>query len=161
MREVPEKPREAVVSRATRAISEQGDLQQTLAVVEAATELHRIAGAVDAALQADCDLDIRCYTVLRLIKAGKRYPSQIAEAMHLPRSSITRALHLLTGQGRIVRALDVEDTRRTRLALTAGGEAAYRRANQSLSEWMAPRLARIAGADLGGFLRAVDTITAD
>lgn len=125
----------------------------------AAADIYRSGAMVDAVLEARHGLETRLYTVLRLIDDGLLYPSQIADAMHMPRSVITRALHALADKRCIIRALDSDDTRRTRLALTDHGKAVLDAATRSFGEWLMPRFGSIATSDLDGFFRVVAAMT--
>ncbi|MDL2343387.1 MarR family transcriptional regulator [Deinococcus sp. MIMF12] len=105
------------------------------------------------------DLDTRRFFVLRGIQQGAGYPKVLAERLELPPALLSRYLDGLARQGLIARALDPDDSRRTRLSLTPQGEAALAATVQTVHELVGTRLSRLAPDTMATVLGALAVLT--
>jgi DNA-binding MarR family transcriptional regulator len=86
---------------------------------------------------AAADLDLADFVALRAIEQGVDRPGGLSRDLGLNPAVISRALTKLTRAGLVQRRIDCEDSRRSRITLTAKGA----RTNAAIAARMRPGLA--------------------
>src|SRR3954471_70889 len=102
-------------------------------LVRAARALALTARALERAA-GECELTLAQYRVLALIAAGDERSSLLAERLAGAKPTITAVVDGFVGRGLVAREAVAGDRRSIRVALTAGGAAALRAAEQEMSE---------------------------
>jgi DNA-binding MarR family transcriptional regulator len=108
-------------------------------VVEPVADLPRAARALTLAARAmeraaaARDLTLAQFRVLALIAAGDERSSLLAERLAVAKPTITAVVDGLVDRGLVAREAVVGDRRSIRVALTPGGVAALRAAEQEMS----------------------------
>ena len=92
-------------------------------------------------IEARHGVSLKNLLMLGHIQAGIQYPTELAEALQMPRHMASRAIDDLLGGGLIERRIDEADSRRTRLTVSPAGlkvmEAAQHTVDDSLNELFA------------------------
>jgi DNA-binding MarR family transcriptional regulator len=105
-------------------------------------ELHR---SIDEDLRAEWAVPLGSFEVLATLRSlgGRARPSDVAEAMRIPRSSLTRRFDRLEEEGWIARqpATDVRDHRAVEVELTPRGRTLWREMNQTFRRSVQTRFA--------------------
>ena len=78
---------------------------------------------------------------------GPLYAGELAERSSLDKPKVTRALQRLEGGGLLQRAIDAQDRRQVRLALTRRGRALFRQIAALALDWEAQFLAPLSDAE--------------
>lgn len=119
----------------------------------------RLKQELDPLLAAQHGLDLRKFFILRSIQAGHDYPKPLAEKLQMPAALLSRYLDQLVKQGLIERHIDEQDSRRTRLSLTAAGEHVADDTLDTIQSLTGARLARLDPHLLPRLLDALELIT--
>ncbi|WP_345462787.1 MarR family winged helix-turn-helix transcriptional regulator [Deinococcus carri] len=119
----------------------------------------RLKQELDPLLAARHGLDSRKFFILRGIQGGDQYPKVLAEQLQMPATLLSRYLDQLVKQGLIERHIDEQDSRRTRLTLTAAGEHAVADTLDTVHALAGARLARLDPGALPALLDALELLT--
>ena len=84
----------------------------------------RLTAALDADLRRTTGLSLGEFDVLRTLAGGARRMSDLADAVLLSRSGLTRLVERLEGRGLVERTRPPADVRQVYAALTAAGHGA-------------------------------------
>ena len=96
---------------------------------------------VNPLLETTHGLSYRDFLVLAAIAKGKRYPTELADRLKLPKDTTSRILQTLLQAGLIERTIDPHDSRRTRLETTAAGQTLHAEVRSSIEGLLEPFLA--------------------
>lgn len=102
---------------------------------------------------AQYDLGPRGAMIMGLISSGKRFPTELSEALRTGRSLITSDLARLTEAGLITATRSRDDRRRTELGLTGKGKAAWQRARGEMERILRINLAHYSAREIRLFIR--------
>lgn len=102
-------------------------------------------------------IDLRRYFVLQAIHHGHAYPKQLAEALDMPPSLLSRYLEQLVKAGLLERQIDREDSRRIHLTLTDAGQAMLDNISRAIKDSTGQRLGHL---EFERLLMLLDTIEA-
>jgi MarR family transcriptional regulator, organic hydroperoxide resistance regulator len=136
--------------------------------LEPALEFMRILWSLDHALQrASIRMESRLGVtaqqrfVIRLLgKMAGASPAQLADLLHVDRSSITALLKRLEGRLLVSREPDAHDGRRVRLSLTARGKKLDVPTRASVEHAVATVLAQSTAADIAAVRRVLGRLVA-
>lgn len=113
---------------------------------------------LDPLLATQHGLDSRKFFILKSIQSGHQYPTVLAEQLQIPATLLSRYLDQLVKQQLIERQIDAQDSRRTRLSLTAAGENVLAQTWASIQALTGARLARLDTRTLSGLLDALELL---
>jgi DNA-binding MarR family transcriptional regulator len=91
----------------------------------------RVTGALECVLQDEHGLGVSEFEVLERLAAGdsdERRMQELADAVHLSQSALSRLIGRLEAEGLVTRAICSEDRRGIFACLTAAGRARYEEA---------------------------------
>ena len=117
--------------------------------LEAWRELQSVVAAlhrsIDDDLRAEWAVPLGSFEVLATLRTlgGRARPSDVADAMRIPRSSLTRRLDRLEEEGWIARhrGVDLRDHRAVDIELTPRGRTLWREMNQTFRRSVQARFA--------------------
>lgn len=105
-----------------------------------------LGDTLSSRLGRDHGLDLRDYLVLNSIFKGRRYPTELADHLQIGKDIVSRIVNKLMHEGLIDRSIDAQDSRRTRLAVTAAGLQRRDAIKDTIEHTIAPLL-ELLGAD--------------
>jgi DNA-binding MarR family transcriptional regulator len=91
-------------------------------------------------------IEIKELFVLAEIEAHP-YPAELAEALNMPKATVTLYLKRLEASGHLRREIDAGDLRKHRIGLTTLGRTNVRQGMKLLAQSFQPRLDRLSSAD--------------
>ena len=104
------------------------------------------------------DLDLADFFLLRTIVLGIDTPGGLVSDLGLNPAVVSRALTRLVKAGLIERRIDPEDSRRSRVTLTAEGERTTAAIAARVRPGLARRLEKLAPDQVESFLDALETL---
>ncbi len=104
------------------------------------------------------DLAFKDFLVLATIDRGAAYPSDVSKRLKLPKDMTSRTLQTLLTAGFIDRAIDAQDSRRTRLETTKAGRALHQDVQTQLEGLLEPLLAQLT-MESEPFLASFDSLS--
>lgn len=113
---------------------------------------------VNPLLEQTHGLSYRDFLVLAAISRGVRYPTEVAERLRLPKDTTSRILQTLLQAGLVERAIDTQDSRRTRLETTPAGLTLHNEVRGSIEGLLEPFLAGLGDAQ-EQFLELLETLS--
>lgn len=113
---------------------------------------------LDALLLDQGELDSPRFNVLQGIRSGHRYPKELAAALHMPPTLLSRYLDQLCKQNLVERQIDAVDSRRVHLSLTPQGEGLTATVIQSFLDLAAERLTDIDPERLEGLTALLEQL---
>jgi DNA-binding MarR family transcriptional regulator len=147
-----------------REPSEEADGARTAAIAELSTlTLPLMWSLRQEAMRVFEPLGLRPTRVLllELVARGIDRPGTLSDVLDAVPPAITAMLNELVGKGMLARETDADDRRRTRLTLTAAGEAFLDVAREHWNAASRARLARLGDDDLAAVLRAFRTLVTE
>jgi DNA-binding MarR family transcriptional regulator len=109
------------------------DAERLAAWTDTRAMVERVARAIDAELQAEWAVPLAWFDVLARLRAlgGKARPQDLAEALGIPRATLSRRLDRLAEEGWVQRhhGVDPDDHRAVLVELTARGRTLWREMN--------------------------------
>lgn len=122
-------------------------------------ELRALERRVERALaeQSSCCgvTPAQCHAILALEEAGQSSLTELATALELDSSTLSRTVDGLVKEGLADRREDPTNRRRSILSLSPAGEAAAARINEACDRYYRSLLSSLSEADARGVLRAV------
>ena len=103
-------------------------------------------------------LEPKAFFVLDGIDA-QPFPASLARHLSMPRPTITAYIKALETAGLVTRAIDPQDLRRHRIALTTHGRKVLTKARASLAKHYGNKLARLSDDDVAEFARLLEALT--
>jgi DNA-binding MarR family transcriptional regulator len=101
----------------------------------------------------------QCHAILALEEAGRSSLADLAAALELDSSTLSRTVDGLVKEGLADRREDPTNRRRAILSLSAAGEAAAARINEACDRYYRSLLSSLSEADARGVLRAVPILS--
>lgn len=114
--------------------------------------------SIEPLIERDYGIDLRDYVVLIAIANGVRYPTDLADRLHLGKHTVTRVLRNLTEAGFVMTKADDLDSRRTRLAVSPAGELLKAAMVGKITELMTPALAGFTPGHVDLLIGALDEL---
>ena len=96
--------------------------------------------------------------VLAHIQSGVQYPTELAEALQMPKHMASRVIDDLLGGGLIARSIDPDDARRTLLELSPAGQVLLIEAQKTVHDSLGQMFAQLPDAQRSQVLSAVATL---
>ena len=87
------------------------------------------------------------------------FPASLARHLSMPKPTMTSYLKALEAAGLVTRAIDAQDLRRHRIALTTHGREVLTKARASLAKHYGDKLARLSREDVTEFTRLLEALT--
>lgn len=115
---------------------------------------------VEPRMQGQFQVDLRQSLILRYLRGGLRYPKELAGALEVPATLVSRYLDGLLKQGLIERHIDEHDSRRTRLALTPDGERVTDQTLRLFRDRTRERLGDVSPTELHAATRLLERLCA-
>jgi len=97
---------------------------------------------------AEFDITVEQFHILRRIHKGRDSVSKLAEAKHISRPAISRAIDVMVNKGLVTRTQDTQDRRHVQLDLTAKGHELLEAIFGKNREWMISKLASLDNSEL-------------
>jgi DNA-binding MarR family transcriptional regulator len=119
--------------------------------------LQRVARRIRRNRNRD-DLTASHLSVLFLLEAGYRSPSELADLERVSPPSMNRTLNTLERAGLLVRHRDELDARRVRVSLTEPGAATVAQTRALRTEWFSQRMHDLSEAEREALLAAVPVL---
>ncbi|HEX2864566.1 MAG TPA: MarR family winged helix-turn-helix transcriptional regulator [Deinococcales bacterium] len=114
-----------------------------------------LARHVTPLIERDCGVGFKDFMLLDAIAEGARYPGEIVERLGFPPSHVSRVLDDLDHRGLVTRALDPQDSRRVRLALTDTGQQAHTAARDLMTHLIEAALEGLPDGEVDALTRAM------
>lgn len=109
-------------------------------------------------LEEKYGLNYKDFLVLATIDKGVHYPTELAERLKLPKDMTSRVLQTLLKAGLVERAIDAQDSRRTRLETTLKGQELHTEVHKSVEGLLEPLLAQLGESQSEQFLTSLETL---
>ncbi len=103
-------------------------------------------------------ISVEQFQILRLVRAGRRCVSDLADAKRISRPAISQGVDSLVRKKLLTRKQDAEDRRHTELSLTAAGNAMLDAIFDDTRAWMRPRLSALSAGELENVIQAMDSL---
>ncbi|OQA42642.1 MAG: putative HTH-type transcriptional regulator YusO [Chloroflexi bacterium ADurb.Bin325] len=103
-------------------------------------------------------IGIEQFQILRHIRRGRSSVSELADARSISRPAVSQIVDALVNKGLIVRTPDAHDRRRTRLALTAAGDALLDAVFKDTRRWMMQLFSRLDDEELQELVRGMHSL---
>lgn len=131
-----------------------------MAFVRALGALQRgLALKVKPWMEEALGIDLRLFILLKRIQGGCAHPGALAKGSMETPSQVTRQVDKLESLGLVERALDREDSRRIRLALTPRALSLLEEADEALARLLGPALGEIHAAEREAMVRGLQTLS--
>ena len=111
-------------------------------------------------LLAQRDLDLRRHMLMMAIRKGAVYPKELSEKLQIPSTLLSRYIDSLVQAGLLVRQIDPQDSRRTRLTLTPQGEGVLEQSVTDIRAHTNEKLQSVTPEELEVLLQALERLSA-
>lgn len=120
---------------------------------------HLLRAQTDKTARERFDITGGQFHVLRRIKRGKTSVSDLADARHISRPTVSRKVENLVEKGLVSRRESREDRRFVVLDLTQAGETALRVIYSSSRAWLEEQLDRLDDQELETIIKAFEALS--
>ena len=109
---------------------------------------HNIRARIRDVATLEFDITVEQFHILRRIHKGRDSVSKLADAKHISRPAISRAVDVMVKKGLVTRAQDPSDRRVVQLALTEEGQTLLEEIFSRNRAWMASKIILLEEAEL-------------
>jgi DNA-binding MarR family transcriptional regulator len=109
---------------------------------------HGIRARIREVAVEEFDITVEQFHILRRIHKGRDSVSKLAEAKHISRPAISRAVDVMANKGLVARNRDSHDRRNVKLTLTEEGSTLLEAIFGKNRAWMASKLSTLEEAEI-------------
>jgi DNA-binding MarR family transcriptional regulator len=109
---------------------------------------HSIRARIREVATAEFNITVEQFHILRRIHKGRDSVSKLADAKHISRPAISRAVDVMVNKGLVTRSQDPADRRYVQLALTEEGQSLLEAIFSRNRAWMTSRLVSLEESEL-------------
>jgi DNA-binding MarR family transcriptional regulator len=109
---------------------------------------HSIRARIREVATEEFDITVEQFHILRRIHKGRDSVSKLAEAKHISRPAISRAVDVMVNKGLVTRSQNPDDRRHVHLALTEEGNTLLEAIFSKNRAWMAGKLSLLEETEL-------------
>jgi len=120
---------------------------------------HSIRARIREVATAEFDITVEQFHILRRIHKGRDSVSKLADAKHISRPAISRAVDIMVNKGLVTRAQDPADRRYVQLALTEEGQTLLDAIFSKNRAWMASRLISLEKSELDAIRSGMNALS--
>lgn len=119
---------------------------------------HHIRARIAREARESFSLTPQQFHILRRIHKGHTSVSGLAEAKHISRPAVSRAVDTLVEKGLVVRTQNPEDRRHIHLGLTPEGEAMLKAIFDEVTAWMREKLSVLEEDELKDIIESMGAL---
>ena len=119
---------------------------------------HIIRARIRDEATVEFDITVEQFHILRRIHKGRDSVSKLAEARHISRPAISRAVDMMVNKGLVTRTQDTQDRRHVQLDLTAKGRELLDAIFGKNHKWMMVKLGSLNKTELETIQAAMNAL---